>query len=78
MEEKKNAPYKHLTDQPISTEDQDKFGYGPFVEGLKDVISNSESPLNIGLFGPWGAGKSSILNQCHIRIIRSALWLGKS
>jgi hypothetical protein len=50
-------------DQPkkdISTED--KFKHNIYVETLKKIILECETPINIGLFGKWGVGKTTIIN----------------
>ena len=60
--EDSSTDFMYLRDQPIASKDLDRFEYSPFVDVLRDIIKNSKGPLNIGLFGPWGAGKSSILS----------------
>jgi len=44
--------------------EQDVLGRRPFVENLATAILNygSTDSLTIGLYGPWGSGKSSLLN----------------
>ena len=36
---------------------------------LHDIIRNSETPLTIGVFGPWGSGKTSLMKQMHDEIL---------
>lgn len=63
--------YKKLTyleDQPILSEEKDKFNYINFIDTIEDILDNSPSPINIGLFGKWGVGKSSILNLLDERL----------
>lgn len=51
-------------DHAITTHDDDKFGYSPFAQVLADAICNTPSPAGVvmALNGPWGSGKSSLLN----------------
>ena len=53
-----------IPDQPISDLDQDNLGRGEFASGLAKVLKNyrDDSCLVVGLYAPWGAGKSSLLN----------------
>ena len=57
-----------LSDQPIYSSKEDQFNYGLFVDQLETIIANCETPANIGLFGRWGVGKTSILNLLKERI----------
>ena len=53
-----------LPDDPISSSSQDRLGRLPFAKSLAanlNAYSNLES-LVVGLYGPWGSGKSSLLN----------------
>ena len=43
-------------------EELDSFHHKAYAETIIKLIESNESPLSIGLFGSWGAGKSSILN----------------
>jgi hypothetical protein len=40
----------------------DTFAYEAFAKALLDVLENNPPPISIGLFGPWGIGKSTIVN----------------
>lgn len=40
----------------------DSFHHKAYAETLVKLIKSNEPPLSIGLFGPWGTGKSTILN----------------
>jgi Cdc6-like AAA superfamily ATPase len=52
-----------LRDEPIETEDLDRFKHSIFVEVLFDLISEVENSCTIGLFGKWGSGKTSIVKM---------------
>ncbi len=40
----------------------DSFHHKAYAETLIKLVESNEPPLSIGLFGPWGTGKSTILN----------------
>lgn len=52
------------TDTPIKTREQDLIGRAPFAERLADILKSAAGPepLVIGLYGPWGSGKTSVIN----------------
>jgi predicted KAP-like P-loop ATPase len=58
------------TDQPLESSDDDLFGRAQYAENIAKVILTQ--PINekyiIGLYSPWGYGKSSMLNmmQSHL------------
>ncbi|MFG1990741.1 P-loop NTPase fold protein [Actinoplanes sp. NPDC048988] len=55
-----------LTDNPISGRGDDQFGFGTHGRILCDAIQATvHLPLTVGIFGPWGTGKSSFLNICR-------------
>jgi predicted KAP-like P-loop ATPase len=55
-----------LTDNPIPGADADEFGFLDHARVLCQAIGDTTSlPLTVGIFGPWGSGKSSFLNICR-------------
>ncbi|MCH7698328.1 MAG: hypothetical protein IH865_05275 [Chloroflexi bacterium] len=54
-----------LRDDPINLEAHDSFRHDAYEGVLKDLLSDVEPPFTIGLFGKWGAGKSTITG--HLR-----------
>lgn len=56
---------KKLNDLPIKSKRQDLYGFAPFAENLAMAFINIKDPVGttIGLHGPWGSGKSSIVNM---------------
>lgn len=53
----------YFRDRALDTKDEDKFKHLHYVEVLKDILLKSETPINIGLYGKWGVGKSSIVHM---------------
>lgn len=58
-----HLPYN---DQPIESPNEDRFGIDPFARALATSVRKMQSPQGavIGLNGPWGSGKSSVVNLC--------------
>ncbi|MBL8473662.1 MAG: AAA family ATPase [Rhodocyclaceae bacterium] len=56
----------HYNDQPIKSPDEDRFGVDPFARAVAASVRKMQSPHGavIGLNGPWGSGKSSVVNLC--------------
>jgi hypothetical protein len=52
-------------DTPIRRSEEDRFGRWPFAERIAHVLSTrgEKSSLAIGIYGPWGDGKTSVLNM---------------
>lgn len=55
---------EYVTDAPITEPPQDRFSRVPFAERIARTISAQRDPasLVVGLYGPWGDGKTSVLN----------------
>lgn len=51
-------------DAPISSKDEDRLGRANFAAILGDLLSSwsQRESLVVGLFGPWGSGKTSLMN----------------
>ncbi|MEV5500486.1 P-loop NTPase fold protein [Nonomuraea fuscirosea] len=58
-----------LSDAPVGLE-QDELGFGRYVDPLVRVITEpaTETPFTIGVYGPWGSGKSSLLRMLDQRL----------
>lgn len=52
------------SDAPQTDPAHDAFGYAPFAQRIADAVSKTPSPqgLVMAIHGPWGSGKSSLLN----------------
>tara|TARA_B100000745_G_C20154130_1_gene395546 strand:+ start:4558 stop:7359 length:2802 start_codon:yes stop_codon:yes gene_type:complete len=59
-EEERELGFNLLKDQPLSLEDDDRFGYVRIAKALQRLIVVAEPPFTIGLFGQWGSGKSTV------------------
>ncbi len=58
-------------DQPILSSNEDRFGRKQFAHRIADVIAtrDSNSGLVVGIHGPWGKGKTSVLNMIAERLL---------
>lgn len=52
----------------LSTFEEDRFEHQAHVETLEEIIADVEPSWHIGLFGEWGAGKSTIIELLYERI----------
>ncbi len=63
-EESTNKTINYQSDSPIHNPDQDLFGRWPYAKRIAETIINRTDPSSIviGIYGPWGDGKSSMIN----------------
>ncbi len=54
----------YLNDSPIEDFGDDRYGVGPFAKSLAKCFREIQKPVGttIALHGPWGSGKSSVVN----------------
>lgn len=54
---------KYLDDKAIEQANEDKFGHLNLANQIAHIVDeqSSESPVNIGIFGKWGVGKTSVI-----------------
>jgi predicted KAP-like P-loop ATPase len=60
----KNSKGVYLSDAPIVDVDEDKFDRSEFAKRIAATIGSKIDPSSIviGLYGPWGDGKTTVLN----------------
>lgn len=65
----------YLVDEPITNFDDDKLNRNPFVTRLAQTIENwvSRDSLALGVYGPWGSGKSSVLKLLESEIRKTQI-----
>jgi hypothetical protein len=51
---------------------EDAFGHGDYSDTLFSIVQDDEPPRTIGLFGPWGVGKSTIIGGLKERLAPTA------
>src|SRR5687768_11034011 len=51
-----------FADEP-STLEADDFGHVSYAHVLVEALASGRQPLTIGLLGPWGVGKSSVIER---------------
>ncbi|MCP4423982.1 MAG: hypothetical protein GY803_05790, partial [Chloroflexi bacterium] len=49
------------TDQPIGKIDDDRLDFDEYSQILTEIARTAGTPLTIGIFGPWGSGKTSLM-----------------
>ncbi len=60
----------YLADSPIEESDDDRFGRSPWAGRVAETIAaqRDASSLVVGIYGPWGDGKTSALNLIHKKL----------
>lgn len=51
----------NYTDKAITSAEHDHLKFGQYCQILTTVVSQAETPLTVGIFGPWGSGKTSLM-----------------
>ncbi|MEA3339275.1 MAG: SUMF1/EgtB/PvdO family nonheme iron enzyme [Chloroflexota bacterium] len=49
------------TDQPIKGAQSDRLNFSHYADVLAEVVRTADTPITIGVFGPWGSGKTSLM-----------------
>ncbi|MFG6627024.1 P-loop NTPase fold protein [Sulfitobacter sp. 1A12056] len=64
----------NFDDVPITSPDNDRFGFDPFASAISDCIRSVENPLGsvVAIYGPWGSGKSSVINLVRHHLAKDA------
>ena len=48
-------------DRPILNLTEDRFDFRDYAEALSQIVLSGNTPLTVGIFGPWGSGKTSLM-----------------
>jgi predicted KAP-like P-loop ATPase len=61
---------RYRTDAPLDHEESDLFDRAPFANRIADTISTRTDPssLVVAIYGPWGDGKTTVLNFIRNRL----------
>lgn len=68
-----------ISNRALDRDDEDSFGYRPIAGRVAETLTVLDPPLTVGLFGPWGSGKSSMFEllrrelgelKAHTRLVR--------
>jgi predicted KAP-like P-loop ATPase len=66
---KEDIHYKLFAEKAISTTEEDALGRKGFAEDISSLVSEQSSEsLTVGIYGNWGAGKSSLLNLIRAKL----------
>ena len=54
-----------LSDNARTLRAEDRLGFTPYVEAITNLVldGHTETPLTMGVFGPWGSGKTSLMHM---------------
>ena len=58
----------YYRDNALTGRGEDEFQHAHYVSVLKDILLKSQTPINVGLYGKWGVGKSSIVHMLREEI----------
>lgn len=51
----------HWTDQAIRSVKEDRLRFHQYRDVLVKVVREADTPITVGVFGPWGSGKTSLM-----------------
>jgi hypothetical protein len=71
-QEVRPTPYRSDLTSRIDHLASDPFGHSDYVDAIETALEKVPSQFTLGLFGPWGSGKSTILGELSRRINSSA------
>ena len=76
--------HTYFSDQPICSKSEDRFNRWAFAKRITDMLAgrNDAASIVIGLYGPWGDGKTSTLrlmeaalqDHVHVVVVRFNPW----
>jgi len=53
--------YNLWNDQPVLDATHDRLSFSHYADVLSEVVLAADTPITIGIFGPWGSGKTSLM-----------------
>lgn len=53
--------YNLWNDQPVLDATYDRLNFSHYADVLSEVVRTADTPITIGIFGPWGSGKTSLM-----------------
>ncbi len=62
------TPRPLWTDQPIRTRQEDRLSFADYADILAEIILTADTPITVGIFGPWGSGKTSLMRLIAERL----------
>jgi KAP family P-loop domain len=60
-----------LSDRPLEKPDDDLLGVSRFPRKLAELINETKGSLTVGVYGPWGSGKTSLIQLVRYHLERS-------
>ncbi len=57
------------TDQPILEVNDDRFDFYDYAEALSQFLLKGRTPVTVGIFGPWGSGKTSLMRLIMEKVL---------
>lgn len=67
------SSFHFLQERPETETDAIKFGHREITEALKLMVCEPEGSLTIGLFGTWGSGKSTIVENLRNELQKTTI-----
>lgn len=64
-----NETHRLWTDQPILSVRNDRLNFSHYADVLAEVVLTADTPITIGIFGPWGSGKTSLMRLVAEQLI---------
>jgi len=65
---------RERVEAPLETPDQDLLDFAVHATRLVGFIDEAELPLTVGIYGPWGAGKTSFANLIEFELRKLPEW----
>ena len=70
-EAQRRSPYRSDLTYPIGDGAADPFGHRDYVDSIESALREIPDQFTLGLFGPWGSGKSTVLDEVARRMNRA-------